>query len=102
MKPPFDLRGVRRKLHWRSLASGLVPATILLLTPKCPFCVVAYVSLFTGIGLSVSAATYLRWGLLGISSLALVYLLVRFGIALHTPATAPSCRCSTPTRSGGR
>jgi hypothetical protein len=47
------------------------------LMPKCPLCLAAYVALWTGLGLSFAAATYLRWSLLLVSSAVLIYLIVK-------------------------
>jgi hypothetical protein len=55
-----------------------VPGAVLVLMPKCPMCVAAYVMLGTGVGLSVSAAAHLRWGILLASAAALIFLGVRF------------------------
>ena len=43
--------------------------------PKCPMCIAAYVAVWTGLGLSLAAATYLRWSLLLVSSTVLIYLI---------------------------
>ncbi len=46
------------------VAGWIVPSTILALIPKCPACLAAYIALWSGIGLSLSAAMYLRTSLL--------------------------------------
>ncbi|MEO8573094.1 MAG: hypothetical protein ABI481_03925 [Pyrinomonadaceae bacterium] len=42
----------------------MTPGLIFALVPKCPLCIAAYVAIGTGIGISVSTATYIRLGLL--------------------------------------
>lgn len=54
-----------------------LPVTTLVLIPKCPACVAAYALLFTGLSLSLPAAGAIRWTLITLSILALVYLVVR-------------------------
>ena len=56
------------------LAGWIVPSATLALLPKCPACVVAYVALFSGVGISVSTATYLRTSLLVLCGTALLFL----------------------------
>ena len=48
----------------REVFAWVLPSVILVLVPKCPACLVAHVALWTGLGLSLSTATYLRWVLL--------------------------------------
>jgi hypothetical protein len=48
---------MRRSLD---LSAKFIPVAILAVLPKCPACLAAYVALGTGIGLSLTAATYLR------------------------------------------
>lgn len=55
----------------------VLPVTALALVPKCPGCVAAYVLLFTGVGLSLPAATAVRWALIGMSIAALLFLVGR-------------------------
>jgi hypothetical protein len=58
-------------------AKWALPGVVLAVMPKCPACVAAYVALFTGVGISVSAASYLRWGALALSIATLSYLVMR-------------------------
>ncbi len=50
----------------RNLASWAAPAATLLLMPKCPACVAAYITVVSGIGLSFSTAWYLRMAVLAV------------------------------------
>ena len=48
-----------------------------MLVPKCPACLAAHVTLWTGLGLSFSTATYLRWTLLFLCAASLLFLIVK-------------------------
>jgi hypothetical protein len=63
---PTWARRVRETLAW------FLPSAILVLVPKCPACLAAHVTLWTGLGLSLSTATYLRWVLLAVCATALL------------------------------
>jgi len=70
-KTPACARRVREILAWA------VPGAILALLPKCPACLAAYVMLWTGLGLSLATATYLRWVLLFLCVASLLFLIVK-------------------------
>ena len=64
----------------RGIFSWVLPSAVLVLMPKCPACLAAYVMLGTGLGLSFSTARYMRWGLLGLCITTLLFLILkRFG-----------------------
>ncbi len=70
-KTPTWARRVREILAW------VCPSALLVLVPKCPACLAAYVMLWTGLGLSLTTATYLRWVLLSLSVAALLFLILK-------------------------
>jgi hypothetical protein len=61
---------VRRALD---LTAKFVPVAILAVLPKCPACLAAYVALGTGIGLSLTAASYIRLLLVVACVISLVF-----------------------------
>jgi hypothetical protein len=69
-KTPARARRVREFFAWA------LPSVTLVLVPKCPACLAAHVTLWTGLGLSLSTATYLRWALLSLCVASLLFLMV--------------------------
>ncbi|HTZ59823.1 MAG TPA: hypothetical protein VMB49_17060 [Acidobacteriaceae bacterium] len=52
---------IRRSIRF---AARLTPMAIVAVLPKCPACLVAYVALATGVGISLNLATYFRFFLI--------------------------------------
>ena len=67
-KTPPAMRGAREILAW------VLPGIALVFVPKCPACLAAYAALWTGLGMSLATATYLRWAWLVICVAALLFL----------------------------
>src|SRR5262245_5218047 len=70
----------RHASPWRrsgEIAGWFFPGAMLVLLPKCPACVVAYIAVATGLGVSVSVAAHLRTLLVTSCVLSLVFLAAR-------------------------
>lgn len=67
---PHPLSFTRRSFD---LTAKIAPVAILAVLPKCPACLAAYVALGTGIGLSLTAATYVRLSLIVVCVASLGY-----------------------------
>lgn len=63
---------------WRRASGGAFSGALLVLMPKCPMCIAAYIALATGVGVSVSTAVYLRQGMLVLCVGALGYVATRW------------------------
>lgn len=61
----------------RAVIEWAVPLAVLWLTPKCPACVAGYAMLFAGVGVSLTAAAYIRWAMLASGGIVLLYLIAR-------------------------
>jgi hypothetical protein len=59
------------------LSAKVIPVAILAVLPKCPACLAAYVAFGTGIGLSLTAATYLRLLLIVVCLVSLTFFLAK-------------------------
>ena len=70
MRGPTGVRRVREIFAW------VLPSAVLVLAPKCPACLAAHLALWTGLGLSLSTATYMRWALLFLGVASLLFLIV--------------------------
>jgi hypothetical protein len=56
------------------IAAWVLPSALLALMPKCPACVAAYIAVWTGLGLSLTTASYVRATLLVLCVASLSYL----------------------------
>lgn len=68
-------RGWRRSV--RDGIAWLLPGAAMVLVPKCPACLAAHIALWTGLGVSISTATWLRWAMLMLCVGSLVFLAAR-------------------------
>jgi ABC-type Na+ efflux pump permease subunit len=56
--------------------SGTMSAVLLVLMPKCPICLAAYLSVATGVGIGLTTAKYLRIGLIALCVVSLLWVSV--------------------------
>jgi hypothetical protein len=81
MRACCDVASERKPTTWvrrvRAVFAWVLPSAILVLVPKCPACLAAHLALWTGLGLSLSTATYLRWALLFACVASLIFLIVK-------------------------
>ncbi len=62
-------------------ASGsLLSATVLVMLPKCPACLAAYLAAGAGIGVTLTTASHLRTALLALSLAGLAWVAGRYGV----------------------
>jgi len=58
-------RPVARRLS--GAAASILPGALLVVLPKCPLCLAAWVTVATGFGISTLAALWMRWAILVVS-----------------------------------
>ena len=49
-----------RRSWWRDASGGAASGALLVLLPKCPLCIAAYLAVWTGAGMAMPVATHLR------------------------------------------
>jgi hypothetical protein len=72
-----------------TIVGWIVPSATLVLLPKCPICVAAYVALFSGVGISVASASHLRISLLILCLAALLCLALKHLCRLPSRESPP-------------
>ena len=60
-------RSTEKSRRGWDIVAGAGSLGLFVITPKCPICLAVYVALWTGLGLSLTAAMYLRWSMLALS-----------------------------------
>ena len=66
-----------RRRRGGELAGWIIPGITLVLMPKCPICVAAYVALFSGVSISFASASHLRTSLQVLCIATLLFLVMR-------------------------
>jgi Flp pilus assembly protein TadB len=77
-EPDTASRGaVEHARRLRDLAGWIAPGAALAMVPKCPACIAAYIALATGVGVSMTAAAYIRFALISVCVAALAFVAAR-------------------------
>ena len=76
-----ELQSGRRGLRvgsWRRAGSCVGSGTMLVLLPKCPACIAAYLGVWTSLGVANSVAGHLRFAVAGIFFASVVWFVLRW------------------------
>jgi hypothetical protein len=63
--------------HCPEVAGSVLPAVILVLLPKCPICIAAYIAMVTGVGISLPVTAHLRTLPVILCATSLIYFVAR-------------------------
>lgn len=66
-----------------NLTGWLIPSALLVLMPKCPACMAAYIAMATGLGISLPAAANVRFMLISLCITSLSWFTIRTLHRLH-------------------
>lgn len=55
----------------------VIPAFVFVIIPKCPVCLAGYIAVASGIGISITTATYIRFGLIIFCVVSLSYFIFK-------------------------
>jgi len=81
---------VRPLRTWMRRFIGMIkivmPPLMLTLIPKCPVCLAGYIAVATGLGISITTATYLRFLLIILCAGSLLYFLAKWLMVLRRKA----------------
>ncbi len=69
-------------------AASILPAAVLILLPKCPLCLAAWLTFATGIGVSAAAAAWMRASIVAFCVAALAFAAVQIVRRSRAPALA--------------
>jgi hypothetical protein len=77
LRPPVCCDKPSRSRRSLDIAGYVVPSAIMVLMPKCPACIVAYLAMGAGIGVTMTMAATLRVTLLILCVACLAFVTVR-------------------------
>jgi hypothetical protein len=73
----FEVRGGSPGRSWRSAGTCFGSGTMVILMPKCPACIAAYLALWMGAGVATSVAGHLRFVMAGVFFASLIWFVLR-------------------------